>query len=120
MPKALKKLQGTWRLVSVTANGRTTPMTSVYKLVVKGDKWEFNQPGGKSEVGVYKADDSGKVITLDIEITEGKRKGTKIPAVYEVKGKTLRICMDNSPRKERPAAVAARPNTLVETYQKLK
>ena len=49
--------------------------------------------------GTIKLNASAKPKALDITGTEGPNKGKTIPAIYERKGDTLRVCYDLSGRK---------------------
>jgi uncharacterized protein (TIGR03067 family) len=116
--KSLQNLQGSWKLVALNVDGKEiTPPPSNIKVKIKGDSFSY-QSGGEGKA-TLKADTEPKVPTLDIAYTEGKRKGTTIAAVFEVKGDTLRLCMA-SDLKTRPEAVAAKKGVIVETSKMVK
>ncbi len=120
VPMGLEKLQGNWKMVALAVDGKAiVPPPSNQKLAIKGDKFTYT-PGSEEHRGVYKVDTEPKVATLDIEFTEGKRKGTTLLAVFEVKGDTLRVCMPSSDPKTRPDAVVSKKGTIVETWKKTK
>ena len=51
---------------------------------------------GEPDKGTYEIDTTAKPKGMVIRGTEGPNKGRTIPAIYEVNGKTLRICYDLS------------------------
>ena len=75
--------------------------------------------GGKPDNGTFEVDASTTPKGMVIRGTDGPNKGKTFPAIYEVEGKTLRICYDLSGAK-RPTefkSVAGTRLYLV-TYQR--
>jgi uncharacterized protein (TIGR03067 family) len=55
--------------------------------------------GDKPDKGTYTLDSASKAKGMTITGTEGPNKGKTFPAIYELKGDTLRICYDLSGAK---------------------
>ena len=62
------------------------------------DKYEVSV-GGKPDKGTYTLDSTCKPKGMSITGTEGPNQGKTFPAIYELKGDTLRICYDLSGAK---------------------
>ena len=85
----LKKLEGTWLLVSAEENGQKAPDNGVkIKAVVKGDKLTIYFGDQKLE-GTISVDPSKKPKEIDTVTTADKKKSL---AIYELNGDTLKIC----------------------------
>jgi uncharacterized protein (TIGR03067 family) len=70
------------------------------KLVLADGKYTVTV-GEQTDEGTVKLDPAKTPRAMDIEGTKGPNKGKMIPAIYELKDNTLRICYDLS-GKERP------------------
>ena len=55
--------------------------------------------GGRPDKGTYTLDSAAKPKGMTITGTEGPNHGKTFPAIYELKGDTLRICYDLSGAK---------------------
>lgn len=118
IPKGFEKIQGKWKMVGLVVDNKVVnPPPRYVKLTVKGTKFIFDN--GKPTIGVYKIDTSGKVATIDIEFTDGERKGTKLLGVFDTKKDMFRLCF-TPVRNPRPTAVAAKPGNTLEVWQKTK
>jgi uncharacterized protein (TIGR03067 family) len=95
--KELKKLEGTWKLVSGEQGDKEIPaeLLKTAKLVIKGDK-HFVTMGGKEIVGTHKLDPTTKPKSIDA--TDGD---SKMLGIYEIKGDTFKVCFAE-PGKDRP------------------
>jgi uncharacterized protein (TIGR03067 family) len=97
-PRAeLKKLQGTWRPVSVTYNGEDVLADgrAKFTLVIKGDVGTLRGAAGvKKEYAKVKLtpDPSTTPKCLDVAVLSGGQKGVTLEAIYEIKEGKLRIC----------------------------
>jgi uncharacterized protein (TIGR03067 family) len=94
----LKKLEGTWQVVSIETRQKARPAGEVngLKLVIKGDTSTFEKDG-KPVVGTGKLsiDPSKKPKTVDIAVTGAPEDPTgtfTIPGIYQLDGDSLRIC----------------------------
>ena len=97
-PEELKKLQGTWQVVSIETRRKARPEGEVngLKLAIKGDSSAFEKDG-KPVVGIGKLsiDPSKKPKTIDIAVTgapEDPRGTFTILGIYELDGDSLRMC----------------------------
>ncbi|HYV38585.1 MAG TPA: sigma-70 family RNA polymerase sigma factor, partial [Gemmataceae bacterium] len=98
--KDLQALQGTWLAVIVERNGEKAPEDALknVKVVIKEDKIVFNldsdnrNPPFKT---TFKIDPSKKPKAMDISPEEGPQEGVSVPAIYELDGDALKICLDD-------------------------
>lgn len=88
--KALKKLEGTWKVVSVEVDGKKRA-NAQGTGVFKGNTFTFRQKEQVVE-GTFTIDPAKSPKTLDLTVTKGKFKGKKSLAIYELKGDTLKAC----------------------------
>lgn len=119
VPKGLEKVQGSWSLAALTVEGKDIPDAKA-SLMLKGDKYTFTA-GEKVNKGVYKVDVSKKPMALDIVCMEGPDKGKTLPAIFEVEGDSLKICLTIK-GKDRPVAFVSKPDsgTVLESWKKAK
>jgi uncharacterized protein (TIGR03067 family) len=119
VPKGLEKAQGAWTLAALTVEGKEIK-DAKGKLTVKGDAYTF-MAGDTVNKGVYKVDPSKTPMTLDIICKEGPDKGKTLPAIYEVTGDTMKVCL-NIKGKDRPKEFASKPDsgTVLESWKKVK
>jgi uncharacterized protein (TIGR03067 family) len=98
--KELKKLEGTWVLVSGEKNGKELPeeILKNSKLVIAGNKHIVNI-GDERFVGTHELDPSEKPKTIDA--VDGPDKIKKMFGIYEVKGDQFKVCFAE-PGKDRP------------------
>jgi uncharacterized protein (TIGR03067 family) len=98
----MKKLEGTWLVVSGENDGEKFPDEAAksMKAIVKGDKVTIYM--GDKVVGeaTYTVDPTKKPKTMDTTSTMGPDKGKKSLAIYEFDGDTLKICFTEG--DERP------------------
>lgn len=121
-PRDFKDIQGTWLPIAAEIGGQ--PMTSDFlkTTVLKLDDGKYEVTvGGVSDKGTYTIDATLKPKTLDITGTEGPNAGKKIPAIYELRRNTLRVCygLGDGPR---PTEFKSPPGTkfFLVTYQRQK
>lgn len=120
--KELDKFQGTWRLISLEAEGTKVPEEALkdIRLSIKGDKFTTSE-GKNSFGGTFKFDPTKKPKTIDVQFHEGPQKGQVSLGIYELEGDTYRICVDMA-GKGRPSEFAGRRGTgyALEVYQRVK
>jgi uncharacterized protein (TIGR03067 family) len=119
--KEMAKLQGTWKLVSVTQGGQAIPNATGGKNVVwtfEKDKATF-KVDDKTDTGTYKIDAAKKPMHLDL--SKGKEPKDNAQAIFVVDGDTLKVGMGVSREKDkvppRPADFGEK-DTLVLTFKK--
>jgi uncharacterized protein (TIGR03067 family) len=90
--KELKRLEGTWLLVSAERNGQEAPKEALTdsRLVMQGDKFTIHQAGGTFE-GTIGLDPTRKPKAYDARATRDGRKVSTL-GIYEIDDDTLRIC----------------------------
>lgn len=115
-------VQGSWTPVKAELGGQ--PMTPAVlqsiSLKLDGSRYEVSV-GGHLDEGTYTIDATSKPRSMTITGTDGPNNGKTFPAIYELKGDTLRICYDLS-GKQRPAEFESLPGTklYLVTYQRKK
>jgi uncharacterized protein (TIGR03067 family) len=117
-----KALEGTWVPLSAELGGRKFPdeVLKTMKLVMAGEKYTVTV-GAQTDQGTVKLDAAQNPKAMDIKGTEGPNKGKNFPAIYELKGDTLRVCYDLSGNK-RPAEFKTKEDTqlFLVTYRREK
>jgi uncharacterized protein (TIGR03067 family) len=98
----LKKLEGTWSMVSGEQDGKKLDADIVKgaKLVIKGDDHDV-KVGKDTFKGTHKIDPSKKPKTIDAMDTEGKFKGKTSHGIYDLESDTFKVCFAE-PGKDRP------------------
>ena len=121
-PPDAKAIQGSWTPVKAELSGQ--PMAEAVlrtiSLKLTDGKYEV-YAGSQPDNGTYALDDTTKPKSITVTGTDGPNRGKTFPAIYELKGDTLRICYDLSGAK-RPAefkTVASTKLYLV-TYRRKK
>jgi len=95
----MAKLQGSWRVVGAEEAGKKILEKDVKEaketFVVKGETMTYCRDG-KVQVTMKIILDPGKTPTaLDLEFTDGKEKGYKNHAIYQLKGDRLKLRMND-------------------------
>jgi uncharacterized protein (TIGR03067 family) len=111
--KELKKLQGTWQVVSAQENGKPVPDEVVQnlKLVVKGKQLTLKgvenliEKFGKITLTVDPAT-TPKII--DFKVESGSEKDNKYEGIYELKGGEWKICSATVSGGNRPGEFEAK------------
>jgi RNA polymerase sigma factor (sigma-70 family) len=111
--KDLAALQGTWIAVRIERSGKEAPaeMLKDFKVVIKGDKMTI-WPGRDDRISTIKLNPSKSPKWMDNTPHEGPAKGKSLPAIYELKGDTLKMCFDNEGvSDERPREFKSTPGS---------
>jgi uncharacterized protein (TIGR03067 family) len=105
----LKKLEGTWLLISAEANGEQIPKEALkgQTTTLKGETFTIRTPGVPPARGKFKIDPSKSPKQFD-----WAEEGTKVAliAIYELRGDTLRICSTRAGGK-RPTTFSTKGGT---------
>ena len=123
-PHDNKSLRGDWIPVKAELGGQ--PMSDeVLKSIsmTLGEGTYHVDVAGNPDKGTYELDSSTTPTSMTIKGTEGPNKGRVIPAIYEIKGQTLRICYDLAREgAKRPKAFKSDPGTrlYLVTYERKK
>jgi uncharacterized protein (TIGR03067 family) len=121
-PHGNKALQGDWIPVKAELGGQTMPETVLKTISLKlGDGTYDVSVGGAPDKGTYEIDASTTPRSMIIKGTDGPNKGRTIPAIYELEGKTLRICYDLSGAQQpKEFKTAAGTKLYLVVYQRKK
>jgi uncharacterized protein (TIGR03067 family) len=89
----LKKLEGTWRIISYEKNGLAygkERLALMPLLTFKGSTYSWSDSGRPGKI--VRIDANANPKTIDYQITEGSDKGETELGIYEIKGDTLKDC----------------------------
>lgn len=103
----LKKMQGDWMVVSMTANGIKYPDEEAQPLfrTIEGNNYQISRYSKPIAKGTFKIDPSATPKTIDsLPATDPSKP---LLGIYEFDGDTLRIC-NAQPGKPRPADFEAK------------
>jgi uncharacterized protein (TIGR03067 family) len=106
-----KDIQGTWLPTKAEIGGKSmgNDFIASTTLTLADGKYEVFA-AGTPDKGAYAIDPALKPKSMDITGTEGPNAGKKIPAIYELRGDTLRICYGLGGRA-RPTEFKSPPGT---------
>ena len=95
-----KSVQGTRTPAKADLGGQPTAEAVLKSISLKFDNSKYEVfVGDKPDKGTYMLDSTSKPKSMTITGTEGPNHGKTFPAIYELKGDTLRICYDLSGAK---------------------
>jgi uncharacterized protein (TIGR03067 family) len=104
------RLEGVWSFHQVKVSGKEQPTAGQ-----EADRLIFQRDGRFAVVqrrgithGTYKVDPGHTPKHYDVRIETGRLKGINVPAIYEIAGETLTICMPLG-GNERPTALESKP-----------
>jgi len=104
----LDKLQGSWRLIGLEAQGQKAPAGDVAKnpitLTFTGDRYVEKLRGETVEEGTIKLHPERSPRQLDIRIGTGDDKGKTQLGIYKLEGDTLTVAIAPPGSTDRPAA----------------
>jgi uncharacterized protein (TIGR03067 family) len=98
-PDDSKAIQGVWKPTTAVLAGQPLPPPSIQgiTLKLKDDCYEVTVEGQAApDQGTWKLHTATEPKSMSITSTNGPNNGKTFPAIYEVKGDTLRICYDLS------------------------
>ena len=94
-PDDAKTVQGNWKPVTAELAGQPMADTVLKSISLKLDNGKYDvSVAGQSDQGTYTLDSATKPKGMTITGTAGPNNGKTFPAIYELKGDTLRICYD--------------------------
>jgi uncharacterized protein (TIGR03067 family) len=107
--KELDGLQGDWKLVCATRDGKDMPqdMVKALKCTIKGDKFTVARDAKAVEEGTLKLDTTKTPKEIDMALGEGKQTAL---GIYELSGDTYKLCYA-PPGKDRPKEFGAKEGT---------
>jgi len=113
-----KTIQGTWIPVAFEVGGVKLPEEAFKdaKLVMTDGQYTY-----QNDHGTYKLMAGEKPKGMDVTGIEGPNQGKTFPAIYELRGDTLRICYDLA-GKTRPTEFATQAGTrqFLASYKRAK
>ncbi len=99
-PDDAKAVQGSWTPAKAELGGQAMPTAVLKSISLKLEKGKYEVfVGDKPDRGTYTIDSKTKPKSMTVTGTEGPNSGKTFPAIYELKGDTLRICYDLSGAK---------------------
>lgn len=99
-PNDAKAVQGNWKPAKAELAGQPMPDNFLQSVSLKLDNGKYEVfVGTQPDRGTYTVDSSTKPKSMSITGTDGPNKGKTFPAIYEIKGDTLRVCYDLSGTK---------------------
>jgi uncharacterized protein (TIGR03067 family) len=109
MKDDLKRLQGTWTVTELEAEGRKMPYSGS-KIVLDGETFTTIAMGSDYG-GTVELDAAASPKTFDLLFTSGPHKGVTSLGIYELDGDTWRICLAFAGIKTRPKEFATTPGS---------
>ena len=95
-----KAIQGSWKPVTAELGGQPMAEALIKSISLKLDSGKYEVfVGEHPDRGTYTLDGGSGPKRMTITGTEGPNLGKTYPAIYELKGDTLRICYDLSGAK---------------------
>ena len=95
-----KAVQGKWKPTKAELAGQpmADAVLKVISLKLENGKYEVFV-GDEPDRGTYTVDSTTQPKSMTVTGTDGVNRGKTFPAIYELKGDTLRICYDLSGAK---------------------
>ena len=121
-PDDAEAVQGSWTPAKADLGGQPVAEAVLKSISLKLDNGKYEVlVGDKPDKGTYTLDSTSKPKSMTVSGTEGPNHGKTFPAIYELKGDTLRICYDLSGAK-RPTEFKSIPGTrlYLVTYNRKK
>jgi uncharacterized protein (TIGR03067 family) len=96
-----KAMQGVWKPVTAVLGGKPMPppVVKAITLTLTDGMYNVTVEGERSDKGTVKLDTAATPRQMSITGTNGPNLGKTFPAIYELKGDTLRSCYDLSGEK---------------------
>ena len=99
-PDDTKAVQGNWKPVKAELGGQPMGEDILKTISLKLENGNYEVfVGEHPDRGTYTLDSSTLPKSITVTGTEGPNQGRTFPAIYELKGDTLRICYDLSGAK---------------------
>lgn len=111
--KDRKRIEGTWKVVTLEIGGKKSSDEDVRKLTVVNSidgSWSLRSEGKEISKGITVIDPIKQPRTIDFTPTEGGGKGNLHLGIYELNEKTRRLCF-TPPGQSRPTEFVSQPGT---------
>lgn len=97
-------LSGVWILSSLEVDGQKLSDEAIANstITVKDGKYTYKVQNQTEEEGTFKVDGSKKPPTMDLDIQTGKSQGKRQLGIYELDGKTWKLCVAEAGEELRP------------------
>lgn len=131
--KEIKRLEGTWIVVSEEVNGRKLNEAEINAqsnepMVIKGNTLREFKGDGATLNSEFKIDPTAKPKTLDLAVISAtgdlkKYEGKRSRAIYKLDGDRLKVCWTLfAVERERPKEFATKPDSglLLSVYKRSK
>jgi uncharacterized protein (TIGR03067 family) len=107
---AMGQLEGVWSFVLVKVDGKEQPSAGhpADRMIIQRDGRFTVVQRPRITHGALTVNPEKNPKQYDVKITDGPRKGTIVPAIYEIEGDKLTICLPLA-GIERPTEVASKP-----------
>lgn len=117
---ALQKFAGKWVPVAATLNGEVVEKDKLdgVLLTIDGNKYT-SRVGEKTDAGTLSVDEAQTPATMDVVRQKADGETATIPAIYEMKGDSLKVCYALG-TQARPTGFKSEADsgTLLVTYQR--
>jgi RNA polymerase sigma factor (sigma-70 family) len=109
----IKRLQGTWVIVSAEKGGMKKEGNGEEMLMIEGETFSIWHGGHSEEKGKIKVDPSKQPTELDLQFEEGKHAGKTAQGILAWEGENLKLCMGDPEGGTRPADFTSNPEDRV-------
>jgi uncharacterized protein (TIGR03067 family) len=105
-----KRIQGTWRVKEVHANGKhlVHEISDDQVWVITKDRITIHYPGGHTDEFTYKLVPSATPRTIDLTPVPGSARRTAFLAIYDLQSNRLKVCRSRGTRPTRLLSGAVR------------
>lgn len=103
--KEREKFAGSWKLVSLEAEGKDEKEEAVFTFAEDKITIAFKDD---KKTAVFKLDPSAKPPAIDIIPEDGPEKGKTIKGIYVFEGEKLKLCAASRSDKDRPTDFATK------------
>lgn len=111
--KAMKELEGTYKLVSAEQDGKFAEKATIETVTVsiKGDEFVLMASPDDKKVSKFKVSTEPKIATIDLSPQDGMEKGKTFPGIYKVEKGELTIAFTE--KGDRPKAFTSDNGVMV-------
>ena len=114
------QMDGTWRFVTQTMDGKDLPADEVKDttVTIEGNNYTVKRGEMVLERGTFKIDKTQSPMFIERMPVEGEFKGQKILGVIEHSGENIKCCWAMKPGAERPTALSAKAGCMYEVLKR--
>ena len=108
----LKKLQGTWKRISMEVEGNEVPTDALtsWTATYEDDRLTLSSKEGNYRQAIVTLDPSRKPKALNTWDADGPFADQTVPGIYEIDGDTMKVCFA-LPGKKRPEEFTTKRGT---------